>query len=155
MDINIDERKEKAVALFKEGYNCAQSVFLAYSDLYNVDEELAKTFSAPFGGGMGRLREVCGAASGMFMLMGFKYPHIDPKDKASKTENYKAVQRTAAAFKDKFGTLICADLLAIKRSPQDPTPSDRTEEYYAKRPCARFIAEAAGIVGEELLAGKR
>ncbi len=155
MEINIEERKEKAVALFKEGYNCSQSVFLAYADVFSVDEELAKKFSAPFGGGMGRLREVCGAVSGMFMLMGFRYPHTNPNDKPSKTETYKAVQRTATAFKDKFGTLICADLLAIRRAPQDPTPSDRNAEYYAKRPCARFVAEAAGIVGEELLAGEK
>ena len=150
MEINIEERKEKAVAYFNEGYNCAQSVFLAYSDLYDLNEEFAKKISAPFGAGMGRLREVCGAVSAMFMVLGFKYPATDPAEKATKAANYAAVQRTAAVFKEKFGSIVCADLLQIKRSPQEPTPSDRNAEYYAKRPCARFVAEAAEIVGKEL-----
>jgi C_GCAxxG_C_C family probable redox protein len=148
--ISIDERKEKAVANFKEGYNCAQSVFLAYSDFYDIDTEFAKKISASFGGGMGRLREVCGACSGMFMLLGLQYPATDPTNKEAKTVNYAAVQRTAKAFKEQFGTLICADLLKIARSPQAPTPSDRTDEYYSKRPCARFVAKAAEIIGHEI-----
>lgn len=148
--LNIQERKDKAVAYFEEGYNCAQSVFLAYSDLYEIEPDLAKKLSAPFGGGMGRLREVCGACSGMFMLMGMQYPANDPTDKDAKTANYAAVQRTATVFKQKFGTLICAELLDVKRQAQTPTPSDRNAEYYAKRPCARFVAEAAEIVGVEI-----
>lgn len=148
--INIHERKEKAVAYFEEGYNCAQAVFLAYSDIYEIEPELAKKLSAPFGGGMGRMREVCGACSGMFMLMGMQFPSTNPADKDAKSANYAAVQRTAAAFKAKFDTIICADLLDIKRQPQTPVPSDRNAEYYAKRPCARFVAEAAEIVGVEI-----
>lgn len=148
--INISERKDKAVAYFEEGYNCAQAVFLAYSDLYEIEPELAKKLSASFGGGMGRMREVCGACSGMFMLMGMQYPANDPTDKDAKAANYAAVQRTAAAFKQKFGTIICAELLDVKRQAQIPMPSERNAEYYAKRPCARFVAEAAEIVGVEI-----
>jgi C_GCAxxG_C_C family probable redox protein len=149
-DINVAQRKEKAVALFNEGYNCAQSVFLAYSDVYGLEDDLAKKLSASFGGGMGRMREVCGACSGMFMILGLEYPATDPDDKAAKTANYDAVQRTALAFKERFSTIICADLLKIKHQPENPTPSDRTAEYYAKRPCARFVAGAAEILGNEL-----
>lgn len=149
-EINIEERKAKALAYFQEGYNCAQSVFMAYSDFYDIDIELAKKLSCSFGGGMGRLREVCGACSGMFMILGLQYPSTDPADKYAKTKNYAAVQRTAQAFKDKYGTIICADLLEIKRAPQEPTPSDRNAEYYAKRPCARFVVDAAEIVGIEI-----
>jgi C_GCAxxG_C_C family probable redox protein len=150
MQINIEERKQKAVAYFKEGYNCSQSVVLAYADVFELDEELAKRISAPFGGGMGRLREVCGAVSGMFMLMGFQYPASDPTDKVAKTVNYAAVQRTANEFKTKFGSIICANLLDIKRQPQTAEPSDRNAEYYAKRPCAELVAYAAEIVGKEI-----
>lgn len=151
MQIDVEQRSEQAVAYFKEGYNCAQSVFMAYADIYEIELEMAKKMSASFGAGMGRMREVCGAASGMFMLMGFKYPSVNPLDKDAKRDNYAAVQRCGAAFKADFGTLICADLLKIKREAQDPNPSDRNAEYYAKRPCARFVARAAEIVGRELI----
>lgn len=148
--INIKERRDTAVENFKSGYNCAQSVFLAYSDLYGVDVNFAKKISAPFGGGMGRLREMCGAASGMFMICGLQYPADNPADKEAKTENYAAVQRCAAAFKAQFGDYICANLIKVKRHPQNPAPSDRNAEYYAKRPCAFFVAKAADIIGREL-----
>jgi len=150
IEINIEERKERAVAYFNEGYNCAQSVFMAYSDLYDIDMELAKKLSASFGGGMGRLREVCGTCSGMFMILGLHYPATDPTNQESKTANYAAVQRTAQTFKDIFGTIICAELLKIKKRPITSSPSDRNAEYYAKRPCARFVAEAAEILGKEI-----
>jgi len=150
VEINIEERKERAVAYFNEGYNCAQSVFMAYSDLYDIDMELAKKLSASFGGGMGRLREVCGTCSGMFMILGLHYPATDPTNQEFKTANYAAVQRTAQTFKDIFGTIICAELLKIKKLPITSSPSDRNAEYYAKRPCARFVAEAAEILGKEI-----
>lgn len=150
MNIDIDERRQRAVNNFKAGYNCSQSVFLAYSDLFDIDDKLAKQISAPFGGGMGRLREVCGALSGAFMAIGLRYPADDPDNKTAKTENYKAVQRVADSFREKFGSIICRDLLDIKRQKDDPIPSDRNSEYYAKRPCARFVAVAAEIVGKEL-----
>lgn len=146
----ITERTEKAVEYFKKGYNCAQSVVLAYADVFNMDDATAKKISASFGGGMGRLREVCGAVSGAFMILGMQYPATDPEDKKSKTENYAAVQRVAAKFKERMGSYICADLLKLKREPQNVNPSDRNAEYYAKRPCALCVAVAAKILGEEL-----
>lgn len=151
MIIDIEARKERAVVFFKEGYNCSQSVVMAYADLYDLDMETAKKISASFGGGMGRLREVCGAVSGMFIILGLHSPASDPTNKITKSENYAAVQRTAQVFKDRFGSYICADLLQVKRLPQSPNPSDRNAEYYAKQPCARFVAEAAEILGREIL----
>jgi C_GCAxxG_C_C family probable redox protein len=148
--IDIEARKEMALFLFNEGYNCSQSVFCAYSDLFELDPELARRLTSSFGGGMGRLREVCGAVSSMFLLLGLHYPASDPTDKAAKTANYASVQRTAEVFKSRFGSLICRELLDVKRVKESPVPSDRTAEYYAKRPCARFVVAAAEIIGREL-----
>jgi C_GCAxxG_C_C family probable redox protein len=148
--IDIAARTEQAVANFKAGYNCCQSVVMAYADLYKVDVETLKTLAAPLGGGMGRLREVCGAVSGMFLILGLEHPATNPDDKATKTACYEAVQRTGLTFKEKMGSYICADLLKLKRVPQTPTPDDRNADYYAKRPCAYFVAQAATILGHEL-----
>lgn len=150
MKINIEERRNRAVAYYIEGYNCAQAVFMAYSDIYNIDIDLAKKLSASFGAGMGQLREVCGACSAMFMIMGLEKPFLSPDDREAKKTNYTAVQQTAQAFKNKFGTINCADLLKIKYIPQDSTSTDPNAEYFIKRPCARFVAQAAEIIGREL-----
>jgi len=149
-EIDVKARTEQAVEYFKKGYNCAQSVALAYADLYPADVETVKMIAAPFGGGMGRLREVCGAVTGMFLVLGMEIPVVDPNDKKNKTANYEAVQRTALIFKGKMGSYICADLLKIGRQPQTPTPDDRNSDYYAKRPCAYCVAVAAEILGKEL-----
>ena len=149
--IDVDRRTDKAIALFEEGYNCSQAVFMAYSDLYGIDTCTAAKLASSFGGGMGRLREVCGAVSGMFLVLGLHYPNDDPKDKAAKNINYKAVQRTANVFKDQMGSYICADLLNIKHAPENPEASERTKEYYAMRPCTRCVALAAEIVGQEIM----
>jgi C_GCAxxG_C_C family probable redox protein len=146
----IEERTAQAVENFKAGYNCAQAVVMAYADRYATDPETLKQLAGPFGGGMGRLREVCGAASGMFMILGMEHPTGNPDDKKAKTENYAAVQRTAGAFKQQLGSYICADLLKIGREPQSVTPDDRNFEYYAKRPCALCVAVGANILGKEL-----
>jgi C_GCAxxG_C_C family probable redox protein len=151
MNINIEERRNQAIENFKAGYNCSQAVFLAYSDLFELDEKLAKQISAPFGGGMGRLGEVCGALSGAFMAVGLRYPADNPEDKDAKAFNYKMVQRVAAPFKDKFGTIICRDLLDAKRMTFEPNPADPQAGFLAKRPCARFVAEAAEILGNVLM----
>jgi len=152
MDKNeLEKRTEQALTYFNDGYNCSQAVFMAYSDLYNMDKELAAKISSSFGGGMGRLREVCGAVTGMFMVLGLHYPAIDVKNKAAKTTNYAAVQRTAAEFKQEMGSFICADLLNIKRAPENPTPSERNVKYHALRPCDRCVAMAAEILGKEIL----
>lgn len=149
-NIQIDQRVRNAVSHFEQGYNCAQSVLLAYADLYDLDAKTALKIASSFGGGMGRLREVCGAVSGMFMVLGLHYPIDNVKDRNAKTTNYQAVQRTAKAFSQEMGSYICADLLHLKRQPEDATPSTRTATYYASRPCLRCVSTAARIVGEEI-----
>ncbi|MGC9150446.1 MAG: C-GCAxxG-C-C family protein [Microbacter sp.] len=150
LEIDLEQRRQLAIDNFMNGYNCAQSIFLAYVDVFDLDPHLAKRLSGSFGGGMGRLREVCGAVTGMFMILGLHYSAVDPSRKDVKTANYAAVQRVANAFKAQFGTIICRELLGITQA-ETYVPSDRTAEYYASRPCARFIGEAAVIVGKELM----
>lgn len=150
MRVNVEERAMRAKELFLEGYNCAQSVFLAYSDLTPFDEKVAATVAAPFGGGMGRLREVCGAVSGMTMVAGFLYPNFDPADSQSKKENYAVVQELAEKFRKENGAIVCRELLGLAQKKDEPTPSPRTEEYYKRRPCAEYVAIAARIVGEKI-----
>ncbi|MDD2525169.1 MAG: C-GCAxxG-C-C family protein [Bacteroidales bacterium] len=151
MDPNeIEQRIQKAITYFESGYNCSQSVFMAYSDLYGMDPDTAAQIATSFGGGMGRLREMCGAVSGMFLILSLHYPSIVLTDKEAKNANYKAVQRTAGLFKAEMGSYICADLLKIKHEPQVPVASERTEAYYKLRPCTRCVALAAEIVGKEI-----
>ena len=150
MRVNVEERAMRAKELFLEGYNCAQSVFLAYCDFTPFDEKVAATVAAPFGGGMGRLREVCGAVSGMTMMAGFLYPNFDPTDSQSKKENYAAVQELAEKFRKENGAIVCRELLGLAQKKDEPTPSPRTEEYYKRRPCAEYVAIAARIVGEKI-----
>ncbi|NLU38157.1 MAG: C_GCAxxG_C_C family protein [Bacteroidales bacterium] len=146
----IKERTKRAVELFKQGYNCSQSVVMAYADLYDIDINTVAKLATSFGGGMGRLREVCGAVSGMFIVLGLEYPFIDTKNKASKNENYKKVQETAAEFKTAMGSIICADLLSQKREAQHYESADRTKEYYATRPCTQCVAKAAEITAKNI-----
>jgi C_GCAxxG_C_C family probable redox protein len=150
LGIIIQNRINQSVSLFESGYNCAQSVFLAYADLYDLDRETAAKMASSFGGGMGRLREVCGAVSGMFMVLGFHYPASDIDDRKAKTINYEAVQRTAKEFQAEMGSYICADLLKIKRKPEEAAPAERNTRYYELRPCSRCVAIAAEIVGKEI-----
>ena len=150
-DFDIEERVSQAVGNFMSGYNCAQSVFLAYSDLFGLDIELAKSISLSFGGGMARMREVCGTVSAMAMLAGLKYPVVDPLDQEARTVNYAVVQGLGKSFKEKFGTIICRELLpAAEAAKQTPEPSLRTQEYYAKRPCVRYVEASARLAGEML-----
>lgn len=149
-EFEIEKRTTLAVEFFEKGYNCAQSVLMAYSDLYGVEKESAAKLATSFGGGMGRLREVCGAVSGMFLVLGLHYPFTNTKDKAAKNTNYKAVQRTANEFKAIMGSYICADLLKIKHEPQNPESSERNEVYYKSRPCLRCVTIAAEIVGKQI-----
>lgn len=149
--VNIEERVAHAVSLFKdEGYSCAQAVFLAYADLFDLDKNAAATLAAPFGGGMGRLREVCGAVSGMLMLAGLRYPYANPKDTEAKKRLYATEQELAEKFRSENGSIVCRELLGLGSKTDAPTPSPRTPEYYAKRPCAAYVATAARIVGEKL-----
>jgi C_GCAxxG_C_C family probable redox protein len=143
----IEKRAERAVELFKQGFNCSQAVFASCADLYGItDEQLALRLSASFGGGMGRMRLVCGAASGMFLLAGLENGSCTPHDNAGKMANYALVQDLAGQFKGKYGSLICAELLGLAPKPSDPKPAERTEQYYEKRPCPEMIAEAVRIV---------
>lgn len=142
----IEKRAQRAVELFKEGYNCSQAVFASCADIYGVeDEQLALRLSASFGGGMGRMRLVCGAASGMFMLAGLHNGSATPHDNNGKMANYAFVQQLAGEFKGKYGSLICAELLGLAPKPQDPKPEERTPQYYEKRPCVEMVAEAVRI----------
>ena len=156
---DIEERVEKAKKLFKEdGFNCCQAVVLAYNDLFGIDDTLAASLSSGFGGGMGRMREVCGSVSGMVMLCGLASPAADPSSKAGRTNNYALVQEVAGEFKNINGSIICKELLGLvpmgTSGPvpaESPEPSDRTPEYYKKRPCEELVGISARIIGEKLL----
>lgn len=150
MKVDINARSERARAYFLEGYNCAQSVVLAYCDIMGIDAQLAATIAAPFGGGMGRLREVCGTVSGMFMVAGFVAPNPQPNDNVNKRHCYSTVQSLAESFRNENGSIICRELLGLTQKSDEPTPSPRTEEYYRRRPCAEYVAIAARILGEKI-----
>lgn len=142
----IEKRVEKAKALFTQGFNCSQSVFAACADIYGIeDDELALRISASFGGGIGRMRQTCGAACGMFLLAGLENGISKIGDAAGKKENYALVQDLAEKFKVENGSLICSELLGIAPKPQEPTPEARTEAYYQKRPCVDMVATAVRI----------
>lgn len=145
------DRQEKAKEYFLKGYNCAQSVFAAFADLYGIEEETALKLSCSFGAGMGRMREVCGAVSGMFLVAGLECGNIDPSDQKQKIKNYETVRMLANRFKEKNQTIICRELLGIRAAEKSAAPSARTEEYYKTRPCVRTVMDAAGILEEYLL----
>ncbi len=146
-----NERIALAVSLFKEGYNCSQSVVAAFADMYGFTREQALHMAASFGGGIGRMRETCGAACGLFMLAGLEKCAIEGKDSEGKAANYALVQELAEEFKRQNGALRCADLLGLsKKEPVVSTPEARTEQYYAKRPCAKMVESAAEIWVEYL-----
>lgn len=151
-EFDIEERVAKARRLFKEGgYNCCQAVVLAYNDIFGIDDELAATISSGFGGGMGRMREVCGSVSGMVIIAGLICPATDPSDKAVRTMNYSLVQEVGNRFKEINGSIVCRELLGL--SPmikENPEPSDRTAEYYKKRPCEELVGISARIIGEKI-----
>lgn len=146
--ILLDNKPEYAVKLFKEGYNCSQAVLCAYCKELGVDFETALKLSSSFGGGMGRLREVCGAVSGMFMVAGLKYGYIDPKDRALKQKHYELIQDLAQRFKEKNGSIVCRELLGLDIHHDKPIPEERTESYYKKRPCSELVKCAAEIIDE-------
>lgn len=136
-----------AAELFLGGCNCSQAVFLAFTDLTGLDRKTAAKIAAPFGGGMGRMREVCGAVSGMFMVLGCLYGYDeDVESDAQKRQHYKDVQALAGKFREECGSIICREIL--KNPPSDPNPTPRTEEFYKKRPCARMVMTAARLLDE-------
>ena len=136
----------KAGELFLGGYNCAQAVVVAYCDLTGLSESFAAKMASSFGGGMGRMREVCGAVSGMLMVAGLLYGYDTPGDDISKKAHYELVQTLAGKFREEVGSIICRDIL--KNPPSDPNPTPRTAEFYAQRPCARMVILAGQILDE-------
>lgn len=155
----IHERVYEARRLFKEeGYNCCQAVVMAYCDIFGLERETAAALASGFGGGMGRMREVCGTVSAMVMLSGLLSPAADPSDKASRTANYALVQELAGKFREINGSIVCRELLGLAPHGgtaagirnESPEPSDRTPEYYKKRPCEELVGISARIIGEKL-----
>jgi len=141
---------EKAKAYFEEGYNCAQAVTLAFAEEMGVEKEMAARMASSFGGGLGRLREVCGCVSGMALAAGALYGYSEPKAKEEKADHYALIQKLANEFKEKNGSIICRELLAGINSDTSPVPEARTEAYYKKRPCADLAYIAAKILEEEM-----
>ncbi|MCF0164553.1 MAG: C_GCAxxG_C_C family protein [Bacteroidales bacterium] len=153
MTIDIESRVERARAKFREGYNCAQSVVLAYNDIAGLDDETAAKAAAAFGGGLARMRNVCGCVSGMAMLAGFTTPYAGPLGHSGKSETYRIVQDLAAGYKAETGSIICGELLGLTPMQKDmftPQASERTPEYYKKRPCEELCGLAARLFGEYL-----
>ncbi len=150
-----EQRVEKATNLFRQGYNCSQSVTMAFADCYDIPLSLMSRLSASFGGGIGRMRETCGAACGMFMLAGMEVPTSgseDPyPDAANKKLDYQLVQRLAGEFRAETGSLLCRELLGLPSPsqsssvPYEATPEARTPEYYQKRPCVQMVEIAVRI----------
>lgn len=140
-----------ARAFFRDGYNCCQSVLLAFQDLIDLPQDKIASLSSGFGGGMGRLREVCGAVSAMTFLSGVISPAVHPDRLEERTKNYAIVQELAGKFREEHGSIVCREILNIRAGQKEsPQPSVRTAEFYTKRPCERLIGSAARIVAEYL-----
>lgn len=150
VDVENSKYAPKAEALFREGYNCAQSVVLAFADKYDIDFDTAAKISSSFGGGLGRLREVCGCVSGMSLALGLIQGYYKPKDIEGKANQYKMVQELVGAFKEENGSYICRELLSGITGDTNPKPEARTTEYYKKRPCPKLCGIAAAILEEKL-----
>lgn len=149
--INIEQRIERARELFMSGYNCSQAVFMALADLYDIPEQQSARLSASFGGGVGRLREMCGACSAMVMLEGMQSGATQAEDAAGKQANYKNVQALVHRFAELNGSYLCRELLQLRKdAPTPPTPDARTAEYYRQRPCMRMVESATRIYCERL-----
>ena len=148
------DRKEQAMEYFLKGYNCTQAIVLTFRDHLGLDETTALKIASPFGGGMGRMREVCGAFSGILLVLGYLYGYEDVKDPSLKKELYGRVQDLAERFKEvncshplTEGSIVCRELLGLQKGESsDSTPSERTPAYYAKRPCKEIIGNAAAIL---------
>jgi len=141
---------ERAKELFKQGFNCAQAVLGAFAEELGLDFDTAIKISSSFGGGMGRMREVCGTVTGMFMAAGLYYWDTESGNPQMKGEHYTRIQELARKFKEKNGSIICRELLAGVEKSASPTPSERTSEYYKKRPCVELVGDAAEIFEQYL-----
>lgn len=144
-------RVNTAERLFKDGYNCSQAVFGAFCDLYDMDRDMALKLSASFGGGVGRMREVCGAVLGMSMIAGLETGTSNKMDDEGKKYNYDVVQKLSAEFKNVSGSIICRELLGLDQNDTTNTsPQKRNDEYYQQRPCVQLVKDAAGIIEQVL-----
>lgn len=133
-----------AAELFTKGFNCAQAITVAFSDVTGLSPQFSAQLASSFGGGMGRMREVCGAVSGMLTVAGLLYGYSVPGDDAGKKDHYALVQALAGQFREQVGSIVCREIL--KNPPSDPNPTPRTQEFYQKRPCARMVLVAARIL---------
>ena len=149
---------QRAVDFFMQGYNCSQAVVAAFADMYGLDETMAKRIAAGFGGGVGRMRMMCGAVSGIVMLVGLEFGQEEGDDREGKSACYKVVQELLAKSKEQNGSIICAEILGLKgheKAQSSYVASARTAEYYKTRPCAAKVESAARIFAEKLLKVKR
>lgn len=146
---SIMDHSKKAVELFKSGYNCSQAVFGAYAEELGLSLDTAMKISSSFGGGMGRLREVCGTLTGSFMVLGMLEGGYEPKDNTGKAEHYKNIQELSEEFRKQNGSIICRELLGLSQKGADnPVPELRTDTYYKKRPCVELVELAAKNIDE-------
>ncbi len=144
------DHRELAAELFLSDSNCAQAVLEAFSDVTGLEKSFAAKLASSFGGGMGRLREVCGAVSGMVFVASAVKGYSDPRDNAQKKELYALIQKLAGEFERENGSIVCRELLGLSVKKENPTPSERTESYYKKRPCPELVRMAAEILEREL-----
>ena len=146
--MNNKNRGDRAYENFLKGYNCTQAVTVAFAEELGLDEETAARLSCGFGGGMGRMREVCGTFSGIVMVLSQLYGYSDPKDTAAKKDLYEKIRALAAKFKEDNGSIICRELLGLEKMEESAAPEPRTPEYYKKRPCPELCRYAAAILEE-------
>lgn len=142
------EHQDRTAQLFESGCGCAQAVLAAFCDVTGLDFETSLRLASSFGGGMGRMREVCGACTGMFMVAGLLKGYSDVTDKTLKTEHYARIQELAASFKSEFDSIICRELLQGIEFDSSPVPTDRNKEFYDKRPCKKYVEYAAKLLDE-------
>ncbi len=146
----MTKHEKRAGELFLAGYNCAQSVFAAFAEDLGMDEKAALRLSSAFGGGIGRLREVCGAASGLMMVLGAVEGYDVPDDEEGKKAYYTRIQALMGTFRDECGSYLCRELLDAA-GPEEPTPERRTAKYHRERPCGGCVRYAARLADERIL----
>lgn len=151
-NLTNEQRVQRAVELFMSGYGCCQSVVAAFADLYGLTDQQAKLVTAGFGGGVGRMRMMCGAVSGLVVLAGLSDGQTEATDREGKAHCYKVVQDLLSQSKAENGSLICAELLGLKGPVPSGNfmPDERNAEYYRKRPCAAKVESAARIFAKYL-----
>lgn len=143
-------RADQAESLFRQGYNCCQSVFGAFTDVTGMDMETAMKYASAFGAGFGKLREVCGAFSGLTLMTGFVDGYSEATEREGKIALYKEIQEMAAEFEKRQGSIICREMLNLKPGEDLPEPAVRTEEYYQSRPCIKAVRDVAELIEKYL-----